>query len=198
MMPAGRPLQFDPDTALDAAMRTFWSRGYEATALPDLLAATGLSRSSLYQCFGSKRHLFELCLERYREQLAGSMLEALEASPSALAFLRGVLDGIVGETDAEARRRGCLIMNTAREFDCRGRIVAKLVRDTTKQMAGIFETAIRRGQQEGDIASGRDPQVLAGFFLSNVSGIRNMIQASMSRALVSGVAEQTLRALQAR
>ena len=38
-MPAGRPIQYDPEAVLDAAMQTFWSRGYEATALPDLLAA---------------------------------------------------------------------------------------------------------------------------------------------------------------
>ncbi len=33
-------------------MGVFWSRGYHATALPDLLRATKLSRGSLYAAFG--------------------------------------------------------------------------------------------------------------------------------------------------
>jgi TetR/AcrR family transcriptional repressor of nem operon len=196
-MPAGRPLQFDPEHALDAAMQTFWSRGYEGTALPNLLAATGLSRSSLYQAFGSKQQLFERCLMRYRGQLVAAMSAKLAAAPSAFDFLRGVLDDIVGETAAQARLRGCLVLNTAREFSCRDRRIAKLVHESTVRMAGLFEEAIRRAQGEGDIPVARDARVLAAFFLTNVSGLRNLIQARMDRALVDKIAEHTLRSLRA-
>jgi len=196
-MPAGRPLQFDPDHALDAAMQTFWSRGFEGTALPDLLAATGLSRSSLYQAFGSKQQLFERCLLRYQEQLVAAMSAKLAAAPSGFDFLRGVLDDIAGETAARARRRGCLVMNTAREFSCRDRRISKLVHESTVRMAGLFEDAIRRAQREGDIPVARDARIVAAFFLTNVSGLRNLIQARMDRALVDEIAEHTLRSLRA-
>jgi len=46
-------------------MGVFWSRGYHATALPDLLRATRLSRGSLYAAFGDKHSLFLLALDRY-------------------------------------------------------------------------------------------------------------------------------------
>ncbi|MBV8138975.1 MAG: TetR family transcriptional regulator, partial [Deltaproteobacteria bacterium] len=44
--PRGRPRSFDVEAAVERAMGVFWSRGYHATALPDLLRATKLSRGS--------------------------------------------------------------------------------------------------------------------------------------------------------
>jgi len=196
-MPAGRPLQFDPDVALEAAIQTFWSRGYEATALPDLLAATGLSRSSLYQAFGSKQALFERCLQRYRDDLADTMRARLTAAPSTFAFLRSVLESIADETASDARRRGCLVMNTAREFNCRNRAVSRLVAGSAARMTEIFAGAITQAQAEGEIPAARDPQALALFFLCNVSGLRNLVQARMPRTQIRATTTQILQALRA-
>ena len=52
-LPRGRP-KFRHEAAVERAMGVFWSRGYHATALPDLLRATKLSRGSLYAAFGDK------------------------------------------------------------------------------------------------------------------------------------------------
>src|SRR5947208_9824163 len=45
-LPRRRPRSFDTEAAVERAMGVFWSRGYHATALPDLLRATKLSRGS--------------------------------------------------------------------------------------------------------------------------------------------------------
>ncbi len=60
-----RPREFDIDIALDRAMEAFWEKGYEATSLDDLCEVTGLSRSSLYATFGSKRKLLLRSVDRY-------------------------------------------------------------------------------------------------------------------------------------
>ena len=51
---AGRPREFDANGARDIAMHLFWSQGYDATSLSDLLSAMGLSKSSFYQTFESE------------------------------------------------------------------------------------------------------------------------------------------------
>src|SRR5690606_8821359 len=65
VLPMARPRTFEEEQALEAAMRAFWRRGYEATSTQDLCAATGLGRSSVYNAFDSKRELFTRALRRY-------------------------------------------------------------------------------------------------------------------------------------
>ena len=71
----GRPKGFDSATALDAAIDVFWEKGFEAASVGDLLDATGLSRSSFYDAFGSKRDLLLAAVTHYcetnRDKLAG-------------------------------------------------------------------------------------------------------------------------------
>jgi hypothetical protein len=53
-----RQKEFDREAALDRAMAAFWSKGYAATSIEDLLAHMGIQRGSLYGTFGDKRTLF--------------------------------------------------------------------------------------------------------------------------------------------
>ena len=68
----GRPLEFDPNAALEAAMHQFWSKGYEHTSLQDLVTAMNLSKSSLYQAFGSKQQLLQDFLHSVLKDVGGA------------------------------------------------------------------------------------------------------------------------------
>ena len=59
--------QFDENRALDGAMKVFWQNGFIATSYPELMEATGLNKSSLYNAFGDKQALYRRCLERFAE-----------------------------------------------------------------------------------------------------------------------------------
>ena len=59
----GRPREFDEDQAVAAAAEVFRRRGYAATSVEHLVAATGVHRGSLYGTFGSKHGLLLRTLE---------------------------------------------------------------------------------------------------------------------------------------
>jgi len=73
----GRRREFDTEAVLDAAVDVFWRRGFEATSIDQLEAATGLRRQSLYGAFGDKERLFLAALRRYHERVGGSVKQAL-------------------------------------------------------------------------------------------------------------------------
>lgn len=88
-------MELEPQAALEAATQVCWSQGYAASSLPDLLAATGLSRSSLYQRFGVEQALFERCLEHDRRAMETRMRDALDAAPDGRHFIQALADFLV-------------------------------------------------------------------------------------------------------
>lgn len=110
----GRTRSFVELDAARAARGVFWSHGYEDTSLPDLEAATGLNRSSIYHSFASKRGLFDAAVESYLDDVIRPRLAPLGASdvePDALeTYLRGLRGAMVDEKTALAKN-GCLLLN---------------------------------------------------------------------------------------
>lgn len=194
-MTHGRPLEFDPDEALERAVELFWSKGYESTSLSDLLEAMKISKSSFYQAFGSKHELFEKCLARFRDRQVTRMRAALEGSASAKRFIRSMLSAIVADAATMETPKGCLIMNTATEFAGRDAVVARLVSHATSDFADVFVAAIRRAQREGDISPDKDAEALGRYVVSTISGLKTMVKAGFSPRAVDEVAEVAMDAL---
>ena len=70
--------QYDETDVLERAMKAFWARGYEATSINDLVAATGINRGSLYAGFTDKRGLFMRALDHYDREHRQAFLSALQ------------------------------------------------------------------------------------------------------------------------
>ena len=107
---AGRPKSFDNDTAIDAFVEVFWSRGYEATSIDDLQAAVGIKRGSFYGAFGNKESAFISAMERYVEAVTKLVVGDLERNPDPRAGLSGMLRQ-VGAFMTSNNGRGCLLLS---------------------------------------------------------------------------------------
>lgn len=194
-MTVGRPIEFDPQQALDAAMRVFWQRGYEATSLDDLLAAMDISKSSFYQAFGSKSELFQRCLESYRDASTDRLRTMLDQAASGKAFLETILNGIADGTKDPMGRAGCLLMNTANEFAQRDPRIAALVTKSIERMEDLLYAAICRAQAEGDIPKKAATRGLALFLIANLGGLRLMTRAGASPEDIRAVGKVILNSL---
>lgn len=196
-MTIGRPIEYDPDQVVQAAMQAFWAKGYEATSLADLLDATGLSKSSFYQSFGSKKEMFERCLSRYADNLVSTLNARLAASPSPVAFIGGMLTEYASEGARTALPMGCLAMNTASEYGQRDAEFAQWVDACITRVHSVFASAIERGQAMGEITGRQPAGVLATYVMTSRSGLGTMVKAGTPLAVVLGVVDVMLSALRA-
>src|SRR3954471_12211011 len=112
-----RPRTFDESDVVAAARDEFWSRGYAATSVDDLVFATGLGKGSLYGAFGDKRGLFLRALDDY----IGTALDDVRAQlrdPKYSAYDRLVrhIRAQVKAIAADTSRRGCMMAKSAAEL----------------------------------------------------------------------------------
>jgi AcrR family transcriptional regulator len=105
----GRPISFDKDAALEAAMLLFWERGYEGTSMADLTQAMGLNPSSIYAAFGDKHALFSLAAKRYMDTRSQYATKALE-EPTLKRFIRALFDNTVAFLTAPGHPLTCMTL----------------------------------------------------------------------------------------
>jgi AcrR family transcriptional regulator len=190
-MRTGRPREFDLDRTLDRAVRVFWRQGYEGTAIADLTAALGINRPSLYAAFGNKESLFRRVLERYSEQRAGYLVEALEER-SARSVVRHLLRGAADATTGPDLPQGCLGVQGALATGAEGEPIRQEL--TAWRQAG--EAAIRarldRARDEGDLPPDADPAELARYVTTVMYGISVQAAGGVTRDQLHRLVDLTM------
>jgi TetR/AcrR family transcriptional repressor of nem operon len=190
-----RPREFEHDAVLDRAMRIFWSRGYEATSVQDLVNEMGIQRGSLYATFGDKRALFFAAIDRYDRVVTTKLLAALDEPASGLEAIRRFFRLKIEWALAAHRPRGCLVTNSATELASRDRRTASRVGAVLTKIEAAFQRAVVRAQQAGEIDPARDPRALARFLTSSAQGLSVMAKTSSERAMLEDIVEVILTVL---
>lgn len=194
MTTIGRPREFDRDQALDKAMDLFWTQGYEATGMKDLLQHMGIGRQSLYDTFGDKRSLFLEAVEHYNRYVTQIIVDQLEAEGSPLENIRKMLNGCAKQV-SDGNCRGCLLTNTLVELAPHDNEVADASRRVLSRIETAFRRALERASADGELPASADIRALARFFTSTMQGIVVFGKASVSRAAVKDVVKTALSVL---
>jgi TetR/AcrR family transcriptional regulator, transcriptional repressor for nem operon len=191
-----RQKEFDLEAALDGAMATFWTKGYTATSIEDLVTRMGIQRGSLYATFGNKRSLFLSALGRYQRVVTRELLAALEAPGSGLAAIRRFFRLRVEGSLDRRRPPGCLVTNSAVELSPRDRGAAARVGGSLVTLEAAFLRALERARVQGEVAATLDLRALARFLTSSAQGLSVMAKARAERAVLEDVVEVVLAVLE--
>ena len=187
--PRGRPREFDEDEALDQALNVFWSQGFDATSLDDILDATGMARQSLYRVFGCKRSLFLRALESYGRQRREQLNSLLIHNPSPLAGLLDLLD--LWEEDAcSADFIGCFNLNTLSEFAVKDDVeICQRVLDNMKVLEDAVRQALERAQALGEMTLRRTPDEVAHSFVGVAIALSHLGRCGVEPSWVQDITQ---------
>ena len=182
---AGRPRKAEPEVALAAAMKAFWTKGYEATSMSDLTEATGLHKASLYQTFGDKHQLFVSALKLYFTKTAKAQKDSRNGEENPIKAIKASVDSTI---DQCAQGKGCLAVNSLIEvapFDAEiDRILKQFRQRLDKHLASLVDEAKKKKLVAKSIDTKEAVRLISVFLHGLSANMASGMSANKARGLL--------------
>lgn len=107
---------FTANQLADRALQHFWTHGFHASSMDDLVKATGVSRHGIYATFGGKKAMFLACFDRYLQAVVTPAFEVVEAPNADLKSVAKYFEIQISRAEAAGLPGpGCFVANSATE-----------------------------------------------------------------------------------
>jgi AcrR family transcriptional regulator len=190
----GRPISFDKEAALEAAMLLFWERGFEGTSMADLTQAMGLNPSSIYAAFGDKHALFSLAVKRYMEIRAQYAVKALE-EPTLEGFIRALFNNTVEFLTTPGHPPTCMTLAGAMGCSVNAAPARDLLTEIRKQNQVAVRERLRQARKSGELPKGVNVDDYARFLSTIIAGLSIQAANGATKAELQRTAQMALRHL---
>ncbi len=184
-----RHKEFDETAALEAAMHTFWSRGYEGTSLHDLESSMCLTRTSIYNAFGNKRQLFNQAVTHYHRTVLAGLMEILDKAPTLQEGVRKFLNAIIDLHFREDTPGGCLVVLSVLEREQHDAETVMLLEHIVEQMQKVLQARIKQAQNAGLLAREIEARSVSTSIVAAATGIMVMGKAGFTKTALRRVSD---------
>lgn len=165
---------FVREDVLKKMVLVFHEKGYNATSMQDLVDASQLNRSSIYNSFGNKLSIFLECLRMYQGYLTRETSSILMQSSNSFDAISAIFNLFYDYTVADKDNKGCLLSNCVSEMANQNNQITTFLKHHQDAMLGLFEDLIYQGQQSGEINKNMTHEAYAAYLYSSIQGLRNV------------------------
>ena len=160
----GRP-GYSRDDVIDAAVREFNQRGYEATSMGHVASVLGISKSALYHHISSKEEILELAVNRAQDALDGVVDRAEASADSPGEKVRALISGSIEVLCADQESVTLLLrLRGNSELELRA---LQRRRELTRRVIPLIDAA----QASGEIRTDLDTGVLTRLMFGPVNSV---------------------------
>jgi len=183
----GRPRQYNPDQALDRAMRLFWSKGYTATSLDDLSAATNMNRPSLYNAFGNKEQIYRQAFARFitsmRDDVETNLFSEPDLKLALMEFYHQALNIYFGR-DVPL---GCFITSTAPAESITHPDIRRDLNRIIREVDLALERRLEIAQESGQWPQDKNAKMVAKLLHATLQSIALRARGGESRRSLKAI-----------
>lgn len=186
---------FHKETVLEAAAGIFTQKGYNGTSIDDILNATGLSRSSLYDSFQDKHNLYLQSLEFYKQGNDQKFQNINEKNMNGVQKLEAMFKGVVNHLVENPNDNGCLLVNAAAEMSKQCYKTSQVVCNNKDEVQELLSSWIDEAEKNRIVTLDKPAKVYGQFFYSTLCGLRVMSQSGATKTELSNVVKVALDSL---
>jgi TetR/AcrR family transcriptional repressor of nem operon len=164
--------QFDETEVLQKAKEVFCIKGYNGTSMDDLVQATGLSRSSIYDTFKDKYGLFLKSLNYYSCMQKEGLEKQCAKPEGPKKKIRSIFDYTIKDILADQEGKGCLMISVSMELGAVDKDVSNLFITGMEEMEQVLSTLVKEGQTKGEIPKKFTSKALGKHLYNSLVGLR--------------------------
>lgn len=186
---------FDKELVLKKATDVFHEKGFNATSMQDLVDATALNRSSIYNSFGNKLDLFLECLKSYQGIYTIKISETLHKADNSFNAIELLFEFYLNEIVKDGDDKGCLITNCTSEMANQEQSIINFLSSNQRSFMALLEELVAKGQEESTINLKRTSKEYALYLFSSIQGFRTtgiLISNKNDLQMISKTIIQTL------
>ncbi len=187
-----RTKEFNREEVVSKAVEVFWSKGFEATSIQDLVDAMGINRGSIYDTFGDKAGLFREAIRHYQLDAPSQNLLDKAETGDPRGEIERFFNALISRDTCGDIKRGCLVTNSITELSARDEKMAAQFKAGVGHVEDALFTLIKRGQETGDIAPWREPRSLARSLLATAQGMIVLSKVDPGAETLKDIAETAL------
>jgi len=190
-----RHKEFVPEDVIEKSIDVFLTKGYEATAIKDIVDSTNVHPGSLYNAFGSKKELYKKALEHFTKISKFNLnLANAEVAPPRATIEKLFFD-LIESTNERGSVGHCLISKAAMEVGGVDEEITILLKSVFEKSENLLCRLIERGQAAGEIPSPRPARQIAQFLASTVQGMQLVARFERDKKKLRAIAETALATL---
>jgi AcrR family transcriptional regulator len=156
---------------VETAIRLFTEGTYHGTTTAEIARAAGVSEPILYRHFASKRDLYLAALEHVWAKTREAWERALDEAPDACAAIEAISKGHVSVRSPKLQLAELWVQALSEASEDPD--LKRHLRGHMREVHDFVADLVRRGQEQGAIAAGRDPDAEAWIMLAG--GILGMV-----------------------
>ena len=182
---------FDRTEVMQNITGVFWKKGYSGTSMQDIVDASGLNRSSIYNSFGDKYQLFLAALKHYKGRQQSEALQCLLNNTPKQA-LRSFFSSAALSFDGNEDSNGCFFTNSTAELSNRDNEVASYLTANLKDMTNLFADILRKGIEMDEFKMDMDVEATSLYLFNSLQGLKLTGMLVSSPVIMQKLVDQIL------
>lgn len=188
----GRPPAFEHEDALEKAMQTFWTFGYEGTSMAALIEAMDMNKPSIYAAFGNKEALFNQALNKYVSGPSAFVKDAM-SEPSSYEVAKTFLTKAVELLTQNRNPRGCMIVQGALSCGPEVEIIQKKLTAYRANLEEGFKKRFDLAKDNRDLPEDTNTTTLAKYVATIHQGISVQASSGASKDALMDIVDIAMR-----